>query len=81
MRSCGTCHSGTRLSDGQAHDVATGGAFVTPPLTSFRQRAPYLHDGCAETARDVFGICGGVAHQLSFNEGELTDLVAYLQTL
>ncbi len=78
---CASCHSGDTLSDGQLHDVGTGGEFVTPTLRWLWLSEPYLHDGRAATLHDVFVIPG--EHQL-IRETSLEDieaLVSYLLTL
>jgi cytochrome c peroxidase len=65
-------------------DVGTGGKFQVPSLVGVSQRAPFMHDGCAATLRDRFGPCGGgdkhgFTSQLT--SAQITDLVAYLETL
>lgn len=52
--SCTTCHAVDGGSDGQTHDVGTGGAFVTPVLIGLERSAPYLHDGAAATLEALF---------------------------
>jgi hypothetical protein len=81
---CGACHVAPAMTNNLTVDVGTGGAFQTPSLRGVRWRAPYLHDGCAATLADRFGPCGGgdrhgVAGKLS--AAEISDLVAYLETL
>ncbi len=78
---CATCHPGPRGTDGQAHDVGTGGRFVTPPLAGIAARAPYLHDGCAQTLEDRFTICHTEGHgRLDHLEpAQRADLVAYVR--
>lgn len=44
-RDCALCHSDRSLSDGEAHDVRSGGRFVTPSLRGVGRSAPYFHDG------------------------------------
>lgn len=74
---CTTCHSGVAYSDGQRHDVGTGGAFDTPILLGLANSAPYLHDGRAATLQEAIG-----AHAAaSWSEGQRSDLVAFLQGL
>ncbi len=75
--SCQSCHSGPSGSDGQSHDVGTGGVYRTPTLRYLWATAPYLHDGSARDLPSVFRLAG--AHQLAtLSEEELADLVAYL---
>jgi mono/diheme cytochrome c family protein len=80
---CSGCHSGPYFTDNALHDVGTGGELVTPPLVGIASRAPFMHDGCADTLRERFGVCGGTDHgrtdQLS--DAELDDLIAYLTSL
>ena len=81
---CDGCHSGPMLTTREIFDVGTGGNFVVPSLVGIAARAPFIHDGCAPTLRDRFSACGGgdqhgkTSH---LNDGELDDLVAYLETL
>ena len=65
-------------------DVGTGEVLQVPSLVRVAYRAPFIHNGCANTLRDRFDpACGGAKHgdvsQLS--ETEVDDLVAYLETL
>ncbi|NJK89542.1 MAG: c-type cytochrome [Myxococcales bacterium] len=82
---CVTCHAGARLTGPGSHDVGTGGVFQVPTLEGLRYRAPYMHDGCADSldARFRYPACGGgdrhgVTSHLS--ESELADLTAYLMS-
>jgi mono/diheme cytochrome c family protein len=81
---CVSCHAGTILTDNATVDVGTGGSFQVPSLRGVVWRAPYLHDGRAATLADRFGPNGGgdqhgVTSKLSADQ--ISDLVAYLQTL
>jgi mono/diheme cytochrome c family protein len=81
---CASCHFGPHLSNNMTVDVGTGGKFQVPSLVGVSQRAPFMHDGCAATLRDRFGPCGGgdkhgFTSQLT--SAQITDLVAYLETL
>lgn len=82
---CATCHSGELLTNNESADVGTGGLFQVPSLLGLGLRAPFMHDGCAETLTERFepNCGGGDAHgktsQLS--AAEVADLVAYLETL
>ncbi len=83
---CTTCHSGTSFTNNTTVDVGTGEAFQVPRLLELRLRAPYMHDGCAETLRQRFtdADCGGgdkhgkTSH---LTESELDDLIAYLESI
>jgi YVTN family beta-propeller protein len=78
---CAACHAGQATTDGQRHDVGTGGEFVTPPLNWLWQSAPYFHDGRAGTLLDVFTLPGD--HQIigAISRQELDALNAYLMSL
>ncbi len=80
---CSGCHSGPYFTDNALHDVGTGGELVTPPLVGIASRAPFLHDGCADTLLERFGACGGTDHGRTdqLTEAELNDLVSYLTSL
>ncbi len=82
---CAGCHSGPRYADDLHYDVGTGGEFVTPTLLGIGRRGSLMHDGCGETLADRFepGCGGGEAHGRTahLTEGELDDLIAYLETL
>lgn len=78
---CAACHPGPTFTDGQIHDVDTGGAFVTPSLRWLYYSAPYLHDGRAESLFELFIMPG--AHRLidTHSIAEIEALVAYLESL
>jgi mono/diheme cytochrome c family protein len=83
---CAVCHSGAKFTNNQTLAVGTGAPlqpFQVPPLVGVGCRAPFLHNGCASTLADRFGSCATPGHgntsQLS--SGEISDLVAYLETL
>jgi mono/diheme cytochrome c family protein len=80
---CTACHNGPRFTNNATVDVGTGGSFQVPSLIGVRARAPYLHDGCAQTLRDRFGSCGGTHHgnTAGLSPSDIDDLVAYLMTL
>jgi mono/diheme cytochrome c family protein/DNA-binding beta-propeller fold protein YncE len=81
---CATCHSGALLTNNLLVGVNTDGVFKVPSLLGVAARAPFMHDGCAETLMDRFGPCGGgdrhgATSQLS--PAQLADLVSYLESL
>lgn len=93
---CAACHTGAAFTDGLAHDVGTiteasgqrlGAeltAIDTPSLRALWRTAPYLHDGSADTLRDVLTTKNpadqhGTTSTLS--DPELTTLERYLQSL
>lgn len=81
---CASCHSGPRLTNDKTMDVGTGKAFQVPSLIGVRDRAPFMHDGCAETLRARFGsACGGSDHGdvSGLSDPDLDDLVAYMSSL
>lgn len=89
---CATCHKGPAFTDQLIHNVGTGTApsekkgpfFDTPTLRGLLKTAPYLHDGSADSLRAVLTTSNsedlhGFTSQLS--EGELDDLVSFLESL
>jgi len=81
---CATCHLGTELTDNRAHDVGTGGPFMTPTLIGVGFRSPLFHDGCAQTLSGRFGVCGGGdlhGKTSGLSGDQAADLVEYLKTL
>jgi mono/diheme cytochrome c family protein/ribosomal protein L24E len=81
---CGTCHTGSLLTNNQLVNVGTGGKFKVPSLLGIAARAPFMHNGCAATLRDRFGSCGGGdAHGLTstLTPTQVDDLVVYLESL
>jgi cytochrome c peroxidase len=81
---CAECHSGDVGTNNRTVDVGTGEPFQVPHLVGVAHRAPFFHDGCAGTLRDVLDGCEthvAGAHAA----GALTDaqkelLVAYLES-
>ncbi len=81
---CSVCHGGPRLSTPGTFDVGTGGAFQVPSLVGVGLRAPYIHNGCADTLEERFSpSCGGTAHGHveDLAPEELDDLIAYLHSV
>jgi len=83
---CADCHAGPRFTTDETVDVGTGGAFQVPSLLGVGNRLPLLHEGCGGTVQAVFEHpCdeGGDAHGRTshLDEGEMTDLVAYVRSL
>ena len=54
--------------------------FNPPSLRGVSQRAAFFHDGRATSLRDVFHLYHHPSNTL-LAEAELTDLIAYLQTI
>ena len=80
---CATCHAGESLTDNRTYEVGTGAAVQVPSLRGVVWRAPYIHNGCAQTLADRFGECGGDKHGdvSALTDAELGDLLAYLESL
>lgn len=81
---CATCHLGDKLTNDETVSVGTGDPLQVPTLVGIAHHAPFMHNGCAPTLLDRFGSCGGGdahGHTSQLSEAELSDLVAYLETL
>jgi Cytochrome c len=81
---CSSCHSGKTMTNNENVDVGTGRAFQVPSLIGVRNRAPYMHDGCATTLFERFdNSCGGDKHGdiSNLSEGDIDDLVTYMDSL
>jgi YVTN family beta-propeller protein len=89
---CASCHPSPLYTDLQSHDVGTangegewfGPMIDTPTLRFLYDSAPYLHDGSAETLRDVLTQANpndqhGVTSVLMLQE--IDDLIAFLLIL
>ncbi|MCA9131327.1 MAG: hypothetical protein KDB22_29785 [Planctomycetales bacterium] len=87
---CSECHSGTRFTDGEVHDVGLNSSadkyqgYNTPSLIDAYRKVRYLHDGRAKSLEAVLtewhrpeDIGGGA----ELSEGEIADLVEYIKTL
>ncbi len=105
---CAECHSGWNFTDNGFHDIGVAGndrgrgaklpldsmqfAFKTPTLRNVELRAPYMHDGSADTLDRVIALYndGGTEKRpslapeitpLNLSSAEKNDLVAFLRTL
>lgn len=83
---CASCHSGVRLTNNQSVFVGTSGSLQVPSLRGISARAPFMHDGCANTLEERFTnvACGGGdqhGHTSQLSTAQIADLVAYLKTL
>jgi hypothetical protein len=88
---CADCHVPGLYTDLHPHDVGTRAAydrptdkFYTPTLIEVWRTAPYLHDGCAATMRDVVTTCNphdehGETAKLS--QHDIDDLCEYVLSL
>jgi hypothetical protein len=88
---CNTCHQGgggTRSDNqsiGKVDMLGASPALQVPMLVGVAQRAPYMHDGCAQTLMDRLTDtdCAGSAHGNTggLSADDRTNLVEYLQSL
>ncbi len=80
---CASCHTGSLLTNNTTIDVGGGLPLQVPRLLGLADRAPYLHDGCAATLTDRFGVCGSDqhGHTSQLSSAQVSDLVAFLNTL
>jgi mono/diheme cytochrome c family protein len=84
---CTTCHNGDRFTNNRSFDVGTRSqmALQVPSLVGVGYRAPFMHDGCAETLTGRFDpACGGGelhGNTAALSSGEVADLVAYLESI
>ena len=81
---CTACHTGAKLTNNATVGVGTGDNFQVPSLRGVGQRAPYMHDGCAETLADRFGPCGGGdqhGHTSQLSPAQISDMVQFLRSL
>jgi cytochrome c peroxidase len=81
---CASCHVGPLYTNNMMVNVGTGATFKVPSLAGVGVRAPFMHDGCAATLSDRFGMCGGgdshgKTSQLS--QAQLGDLIAFLESI
>jgi len=56
---------------------------MEPGLLGVGLRAPLMHDGCARTLRDRFGLCGGADHggTAGLAGADIDALVAFMRSL
>ena len=83
---CATCHAGDHLTNNMTVNVNTGADLQVPSLKGVRFRSPLMHDGCAADLKERLtdATCGGGddhGHTSQLSPEELSDLVAYLETL
>jgi YVTN family beta-propeller protein len=87
---CAACHSGPHFTDGQIHDVGTGGksdryqGYNTPSLLGLYGKVLLMHDGRCTSLDEL--LTGPHNPQRVTGLGELTDqqredLIAYLKSL
>lgn len=81
---CADCHSGDLGTNNLTVDAGTGEPFQVPHLVGVAHRAPFFHDGCARTLRDVLDGCDthepGAHAPSSLTDAQKDLLVAYLES-
>ncbi|HEX6739011.1 MAG TPA: hypothetical protein VF310_12100 [Vicinamibacteria bacterium] len=89
---CGSCHSGSALSDDKTHDPGETGMeatyaarsatkkYRTTPLRGLAQHPPYFHDGKAANLPAVVEHYAG-ALKLNLTPEQKKDLVEYLKSI
>ncbi|MCH7740808.1 MAG: hypothetical protein IIC93_11770, partial [Chloroflexi bacterium] len=70
----------------QTHEDCDRGAFYTPSLLEVASTAPYMHNGMLATLEDVVrfyddGAGGDAITPLGLTDNEVSDLVAFLESL
>ncbi len=82
---CGDCHNGPLLTDQKLHEIAPDlPAVDTPSLIGLAASAPYYHDGSAPTLASLLrgkGSIHGMGRLSRLDEGQIGDLVAYMESL
>jgi cytochrome c peroxidase len=82
---CADCHFGALLTDQKRHEIAADlPAVDTPSLIGLANSAPYYHDGSAATLGALLrgkGNIHGMGRTSKLSDGQIGDLVAYMETL
>lgn len=83
---CAKCHGGTAFTDRTVYNVGTGRTLDTPTLLQLWDKAPYLHDGRAQTLLEVlepakYDRANAHGDLAGLNSAQKNDLVAYLLAL
>lgn len=82
---CAECHFGALLTDQKRHEIAPDLPSVdTPSLIGLANSAPYYHDGSATTLGALLrgkGNIHGMGRTSKLTDGQIGDLVAYMETL
>jgi cytochrome c peroxidase len=87
---CANCHTPPSFTDGQIHDVGTGGksdrydGYNTPSLIGVTQKVRWMHDGRCRSLEEL--LTGPhdpatVSGSEPLSEQEVQDLIAYLKSL
>lgn len=80
---CASCHNGALYTDNEPYDMYDLEGVNTRSLVGVAASAPYLHDGRANTLRDVVLMSrdGRMGDTSSLSDAEIDDLVAFLESL
>lgn len=86
---CSECHPAPLYTDMKGHDVGSKSpcdhrrAFDTPTLIEVWRTAPYLHDGCYTTVKELItkGRHGGPESDVELNEQQINDLAEFVLSL
>lgn len=82
---CASCHNGALYTDQQQYDLASDlGDVDTPSLVGLAHSAPYYHDGSARTLTALLmdnASIHGMGSVAKLTDGQIGDLVQYLETL
>ncbi len=82
---CLNCHDGAMSTDRKRHELAADlGSVDTPSLIGLAQSAPYYHDGSATSLESLLrnnGSIHAMGRTSRLDNAQITDLVAFLQTL
>ena len=79
---CSSCHTeATGFSDGQVHDVGSGGVFLTPSLLGAGARRALFHDGRYRDLGALLKGARGMGSAASLDDAERADLRAFLGSL
>ena len=79
---CESCHKGAALTDGLAHQTLSAVSMDTPSLRGVFATAPYLHDGTAQSLRQVITTRSSLAQhdQRGLSPADLEALEAFVTT-
>lgn len=83
---CRSCHDGDKYTDNTKHEfkTATLPSADTPSLVGLAAGAPYYHDGSAATLESLLrdrGRVHGMAETAKLSDKQVSDLIAFLETL
>ena len=83
---CRSCHDGATYQDATTHKFSgsTLPEADTPSLVGLAASAPYFHDGSAATLEALLrdrGAVHGMAETAKLSDQQITDLIAFLETL